>query len=232
MTVQRLYRPKEICQKLEISARQLGYWRLIGVVKPRKQVRGSKVFHYYSEKDFNILKEVRGLTARGYFVSKAAQRVRMGLKKGVTGKGIGMQREKGTVDFEERFKEEWSRSRRFHYPISCLLIWFESFQSMKASQQQRVIQQLEEIIFRAKRVYDVIARTGENEFIWLLPKTGEQGVAAVKSRVRSALQAARLKTAKEIPSIKLVHFGTASALPSTQKIEDLAELARQEAKRQ
>jgi DNA-binding transcriptional MerR regulator len=78
MTVQRIYRPKEICQKLEISARQLGYWRLIGVVKPRKQVRGSKTFHAYSEKDLNILKEVRGLTARGYFVSKAAQHVKRG----------------------------------------------------------------------------------------------------------------------------------------------------------
>src|SRR5215467_10459158 len=106
MAVQKIYRPKEICQKLEISPRQLGYWRLIGVVKPRKQVRGSKVFHYYSEKDFQILKEVGGLTGRGYFVSKAAQHVRMGLKKDRSGKGP---REKEPADFEERLKAEWSR---------------------------------------------------------------------------------------------------------------------------
>ena len=231
MTVQRIYRPKEICQKLEISARQLGYWRLIGVVKPRKQVRGSKVFHYYSEKDLSILKEVRGLTARGYFVSKAAQHVKRGLKINEPGIEIGLQREGGVVYFGERIKEEWSRSRRFHYPLSCIVIRFVSFQSMKISQQEKVIQQLVEILSKTKRAYDVFARTGADEFIWLLPKTGEQGAAAVKSRLRSALQAARQKVAKEIPSTKLMQLGTASALPSTQKIEDLAEQAREQAQK-
>ena len=83
-----------------------------------------------------------------------------------------------------------------------------------------------------KREYDVFARTGENEFIWLLPKTGEQGAAAVKSRLRSALQAARQKIAKGIPSAKLMQLGIASALPSTQKLEDLAEQAREQAQKQ
>jgi diguanylate cyclase (GGDEF)-like protein len=232
MKVQRVYRPKEICQKLEISARQLGYWRLIGVVKPRKQVRGSKVFHYYSEKDLNILKEVRGLTGRGYFVSKAAQHVKRGLKNSEPGEGIGSQRERGVVYFGERIKEEWSRSRRFHYPLSCVVIRFVSFQSMKISQQEKVIQKLVEIISKLKRAYDVIAQTGENEFIWLLPKTGEKGAAAVKSRLRSVLQTARQKVPKEMPSTKLMQLGIASALPSTQKIEDLAEQAREQAQRE
>ena len=217
---------------LEISARQLGYWRLIGVVKPLKQIRGSKVFHRYSEKDLRTLKEVRRLTARGYFVSKAAQRVRMGMKKDDTGKEMGLQKERSAVYFEARFKEEWIRSRRFHYPLSCLVIKLASFQTMKIQRQQRIIRQLEEIIFKTKRAYDVIARIGENEFVWLLPQTGEQGTADVKSRLQSVLQAARRKARKERPLIKLVCIGTASALPSNQKIEDLAERARKGAQKE
>jgi len=226
-TTQRIYRPKEICQMLGISARQLGYWRLIGVVKPRKQVRGSKVFHYYSEKDLNILKEVRGLTARGYFVSKAAQRVRRGLGRGSQGKNTGLQEERRVTYFEARFKEEWSRSRRFHYPLSCLVMRFVSFQAMGIAQQQRAIRQLEEIILKTKRAYDVIARTGEDEFVWLLPQTGEQGALTVKSRLRSALQAAKRGGGKERPLTELVRLGVAAALPSNHKIEDLVGRARE-----
>ncbi len=212
---------------LEISARQLGYWRLIGVVKPRKQVRGFKVFHYYSEKDLNILKEVRGLTARGYFVSKAAQRVRTGLRRNEPGKGVGLQEERRAVYFEARFKEEWSRSRRFHYPLSCLVMRLVSFQAMRIAQQQRVIRRLEEIILKTKRAYDVIARTSEDEFVWLLPQTGEQGAVTVKSRLRSALQAARRKVGKERPLTELVRLGIASAFPFNHKIEDLVGRARE-----
>jgi diguanylate cyclase (GGDEF)-like protein len=228
MTAQkRMYRPKEICHMLEISARQLGYWRLIGVVKPRKKVRGSKVFHYYSEKDLNILKEVRGLTARGYFVSKAAQRVRTGLRRSEPGKLIGLQEERRAVHFDARFKEEWSRSQRFRYPLSCIVMKLVSFQDMRITQQQRVLRQLKEIILKTKRAYDLIARTNDDEFIWLLPQSGKHGAVTVKSRLRSALQAARRKVSEEKPLTRLVHLGTASALPSNHKVEDLAGRARE-----
>lgn len=214
---------------LGISARQLGYWRLIGVVKPRKKIRGSKVFHFYSEKDLEILKEVRGLTARGYFVSKAAQRVRTGLRRGASGKSAGLQEERRAAYFEARFKEEWSRSRRFHYPLSCLVMRLVSFQAMRITQQQRVIRQLEEIILKTKRAYDVIARPSEDEFVWLLPQTGEQGAMTVKSRLWAALQAAQRKLGKASPLTELVRIGIASALPSNRKIEDLVGQARERA---
>jgi diguanylate cyclase (GGDEF)-like protein len=226
-----MYRPNEICRMLEISARQLGYWRLIGVVKPFKQLRGSRVFHYYSEKDLSILKEVRGLTARGYFVSKAAERVRLGLRKDGPGKGSGLQEERRAVYFDARLKEEWSRSRRFHYPLSCFVIRLASFHSIRSTQQRRAIRQLDEIIFKTKRAYDVIARTDEHEFIWLLPQTGTQEVVAVKSRLRTALRAAFRKVAKGRPLRDLVCLGTASALPANDEMEDLVGRAREDAGR-
>ena len=94
-------------------------------------------------------------------------------------------------------------------------------------QQQSAIRELEEIILKTKRAYDVIARTSTEEFVWLLPQTGEQGAATVKSRLLAALQAAQRKVDKARPLTDLVQIGIASALPSNHKIEDLVGRARE-----
>jgi diguanylate cyclase (GGDEF)-like protein len=229
MSARKTYSPKEICQMLQISARQLGYWRLIGVVKPRKKVRGSKVFHDYSEKDLKILKEVRELTAQGYFVSKAAQHVKSGLGTGRPEKKIGLQEEQGSSYIQSRFKEEWSRSRRFHHPFSCIVMWFVLPQDMASAQHQRALRQVEEIILRNKREYDVIARTTEEEFVWLLPQTDEQGALMAAERLRTALQMARRPVDEAGSLSDQMRLGIATAVHSNHEIEDLLGRARQRA---
>lgn len=61
-----------------ISARQLGYWRLIGVVSPVVEHRGAKVFYRYGHADVQRLKEVARLTAVGFPVSKAVKWIENG----------------------------------------------------------------------------------------------------------------------------------------------------------
>jgi|SRR3990172_2347110 len=227
MAAQRTYSPKEICQMLRISARQLGYWRLIGVVKPQKKVRGSKVFHRYSEKDLKILKEVRELTAKGYFVSKAAEQVRTRLTGGPSGKKTGMQTERRATFFELRFKEEWIRSRRFRYPLSCIVIGSVSVQEIGMSQLQGTVQLLEQIILKTKRAYDVVARTGVAEFVWLLPQTDERGAAAVVRRFRAAAQQVPIQPDQERLSREQLRIGMATALPTNHEVADLVDRARE-----
>ena len=70
------YGAKEICHLVGISARQLEYWVLIGVVVPRLERHGAKVFKKFSLKDVEILQRVKDLTNEGVLVSRAAQRVR------------------------------------------------------------------------------------------------------------------------------------------------------------
>ena len=70
------YGTKEICELVGISARQLEYWVLIGVVTPRLERHGAKVFKKFSPKDVEILQRVKDLTDEGVLVSRAADKVR------------------------------------------------------------------------------------------------------------------------------------------------------------
>ena len=70
---------KEICDLVGISARQLEYWVLIGVVTPKLERHGAKVFKKFNQKDVELLQRVKGLTDEGVLVSRAADKVRQPL---------------------------------------------------------------------------------------------------------------------------------------------------------
>ena len=67
---------KEICDLVGISARQLEYWVLIGVVSPKLERHGAKVFKKFSLSDLELLQRVKGLTDEGVLVSRAADKAR------------------------------------------------------------------------------------------------------------------------------------------------------------
>lgn len=69
----------EITRKLNISLRQLYYWELKGIVKPRMVSMGSREFKRYSAKDFEVLRQVKDLLDEGYTLTGAAQRVQSNL---------------------------------------------------------------------------------------------------------------------------------------------------------
>ena len=77
-----MYGTKEVCDRVGVSARQLEYWVLIGVVQPIMEPHGSKVFKKFTEEDVRILKEVKTLTDEGVLVSRAAQKVRIKIQGG------------------------------------------------------------------------------------------------------------------------------------------------------
>jgi DNA-binding transcriptional MerR regulator len=72
-----VYGTKEVCDLVGVSARQLEYWVLIGVVYPIMEPHGTKTFKKFTEQDVRILKEVKSLTDEGVLVSRAAKKVRM-----------------------------------------------------------------------------------------------------------------------------------------------------------
>ncbi|RMF60094.1 MAG: MerR family transcriptional regulator [Calditrichaeota bacterium] len=65
----------DVTRKLNISLRQLYYWELKGIVKPRMITMGSREFKRYSTHDFNILKQIKDYLDQGYTLSSAVQRV-------------------------------------------------------------------------------------------------------------------------------------------------------------
>ena len=71
-----LYGPNEVCRRVGLSARQLEYWVLIGVVTPVTERHGAKQFRRFTEHDVRILKRVKAMTDEGFLVSRAAEKIR------------------------------------------------------------------------------------------------------------------------------------------------------------
>ena len=65
----------EVTSKLDISLRQLYYWELKGIIKPRMITMGSREFKRYSAKDFEVLQQIKAFLDQGYTLSSAARRV-------------------------------------------------------------------------------------------------------------------------------------------------------------
>ncbi len=66
----------EVTRKLEISLRQLYYWELKGIVKPKTITMGSREFKRYSARDFEILKQIKEYLDQGYTLNSSVQRVK------------------------------------------------------------------------------------------------------------------------------------------------------------
>ncbi len=65
----------EVTRKLNISLRQLYYWELKGIVKPRMISMGSREFKRYSNKDYETLRQIKDFLDQGYTLTSAVQRV-------------------------------------------------------------------------------------------------------------------------------------------------------------
>jgi len=65
----------EVTRQLDISLRQLYYWELKGIVKPRMITMGSREFKRYSAKDFETLRQIKDYLDQGYTLNSAVQRV-------------------------------------------------------------------------------------------------------------------------------------------------------------
>lgn len=64
----------DVIRRLDISLRQLYYWELKGVVKPKVVTQGSREFKRYSENDLEVLRRVKDYIDQGYTLNSALQR--------------------------------------------------------------------------------------------------------------------------------------------------------------
>ena len=74
MAEARLLTSKEVIRKLDISLRQLYYWELKGIIKPKSVLMGSREFKRYSPQDLNVLKKVKSFLDEGYTLARAIQK--------------------------------------------------------------------------------------------------------------------------------------------------------------
>lgn len=182
--MQKTYGPKAVCQAVGISQRQLGYWGMIGVIKPTKQMHGAKVFNRYTDEDIETLKKVKKLIEEGFFVSKAAEKIHK-LKEAISSSPPGMPsaRQNGTrfqenghaglsssLYLEVRLAEELAKLKQQQFPLTCMAIQvlFPTF--IKLPQQKN------EILFKLSSRFasmtepsEVISYKKDSIFLWLMP---------------------------------------------------------------
>ena len=77
-----------------------------------------------------------------------------------------------------KLDEEFKRARRFHHPLSCVMLGFEG----QASEE--CMRELASIFLCTSRDTDVLGRFDENSFLFLLPNTGPDGARIMADRVR------------------------------------------------
>ena len=85
-----------------------------------------------------------------------------------------------------KLDEEFKRARRFHAPLACAMLGFES----QASDE--VLRELAAIFLEASRDTDVLGRFDENSFLFLLPNTGPDGAEIMARRVADTAEERRL----------------------------------------
>ncbi|MBI3995201.1 MAG: MerR family transcriptional regulator [Nitrospirae bacterium] len=235
------YSPKEVCKTANISARQLGYWKLIGIIQPVQELHGSRVFYRYTERDLELLKAVQKLTEQGYLVSKAADKIKTALARGEEISAqtllhlVNMQTTaypvpsqdaaKGMEAFQKRVEEELIRSRRFNYPVSCLAIRVEVSPSDNEEAVRRVIEKAEKSFGAFKRAYDMITPVGRQEFLWLLCQTTEDGARFVARRVPEMFPEGEWDAGPMRCSVH-IHVGAGTIDPSKDDGGELVSRAR------
>ena len=102
--------------------------------------------------------------------------------------------------FYHRLTEEFSRSRRYGLPLSCLMIDIDHFKKINDKFGHRVgdgvLREFAQFLRKHTRKSDVLARYGGEEFIMLLTQTSAEGAYAKAETLRSTVREHHFKGLK------------------------------------
>jgi diguanylate cyclase (GGDEF)-like protein len=89
--------------------------------------------------------------------------------------------------FRSRLEEEYSRSKRYGSPLSCMLIDIDNFKSVNDTfghlVGDEVLCEIANRTLKAIRTNDVVARYGGEEFVVILPQTDSLGASKYAQRL-------------------------------------------------
>ncbi len=91
--------------------------------------------------------------------------------------------------FQERWRREVQRARRYHETLSLMIIDVDNFKNfndtMGHPQGDVLLKELSTLLTRSVREVDLVARYGGEEFVIVLPKTPRMDAVVLAQRVRS-----------------------------------------------
>ena len=109
-----------------------------------------------------------------------------------------------------KLDEEWKRSRRFHQPLSLLLLDIGFQGEMSDLERRSGLAEAAGVFLNECRDIDVLARFSESVFLFLLPGTGVEGAQVLANRIVGSLKE-RLQG-----QVAANPFGGLSTVPSAE----------------
>jgi diguanylate cyclase (GGDEF)-like protein/PAS domain S-box-containing protein len=135
--------------------------------------------------------------------------------------------------FDQYLANEWRRSMRDHQPLSLLMLDVDKFKAYNDTYgHQRgdscLRQVAEACLDVVSRPGDLVARFGGEEFVVVLPNTGDEGALNVAEDICAALRSRRLPHSGNTPGIVTISAGCATLVPRFGKhAAELIEMADQ-----
>lgn len=132
--------------------------------------------------------------------------------------------------FFEFLQREWSRSRRYHFPLSCVMVDIDYFKRINDlyghAAGDEVIRRVGQCLADGCRNSDVVCRYGGEEFCLLLPETNEDNAAIWANRIRQRLAEMVIEYGDQKLNIT-ASFGIAQRMDDTTSPEQIVDMADQ-----
>ncbi len=132
--------------------------------------------------------------------------------------------------FFEFLAREWSRSQRYHFPLTCVMVDIDYFKRINDlhghAAGDEVIRRVGQCLLEGCRTSDIVSRYGGEEFCLLLPETTEDSAAIWADRMRQKLAALSIVVGGKTLQIT-ASLGIAQRMDDTASVEQLVDMADQ-----
>jgi len=112
-----------------------------------------------------------------------------------------------------RFREEISKSRRNHQPLTAIILDIDHFKNINDTYGHlagdKVLQYLTETLIPALRVYDTFCRYGGEEFLLILPNTPLHEGVEIAERLRKKIEGYKFMIGNETTVTLTISLGVA-----------------------
>jgi len=132
--------------------------------------------------------------------------------------------------FEEMVAKEWSRSRRYRLPLSCVLFDIDFFKRINDvhghAAGDQVLREIGRIFATSVRKSDIICRYGGEEFCAVLPETTSAQARIWAENLRKRIAETEIILDSAVVNVT-TSLGVAETLAEMEELEDLVEIADQ-----
>ena len=156
--------------------------RVIGVLNLSDKTTGE----VFDEEDLKLIQSIAAHAAvvmeRNEFYTRSEELKKLTITDSLT--GLLNRRY-----LQERLKDEVARSERHVYPMSLLMVDLDGFKYCNDTQGHsfgdRILKDIADILLNTVRSMDIVARYGGDEFMVILPETGQALAIDIAERLRA-----------------------------------------------